>query len=111
MLLTFPDCWDGRNIKSDDHHSHVTYSTGGECPAGHPVHVPQLTVSIKFPIVGSGHDLRLASGNVYSAHGDFINAWEPEGLRTEIESCIHRNVVCNLANNKTDDKLLTSTDS
>ncbi len=108
LLLTFQDCWDGKNTESEDHHAHVTYSSGGECPNSHPVHVPQLTVSIKFPIVGSGHDLRLASGNVYSAHGDFLNAWDPDGLQREIEACIHRGVVCNLANNKEDDTLLSS---
>lgn len=100
MLLTFPDCWDGRNESSADHNSHVAYSFGGECPDGYPVHIPQLTMSIKYPISGSGHDLSLASGNVYSAHGDFLNGWDPEVLESEIESCIHREAGCDLANNR-----------
>jgi hypothetical protein len=100
MVLTFPDCWDGQQLRSADHQSHVAYSSDGECPAGHPVHVPQLTVSIKYPISGGDHDLRLASGNVYSAHGDFLNGWDPAGLRREVEGCIHRDVGCDLANNR-----------
>jgi hypothetical protein len=103
MLLTFPDCWDGHHLDSDDHRSHVAYSAAGECPEGHPVHVPQLTVSVAFPISGPGHDLRLASGSVYSAHGDFLNAWNANALQHEVEACIHRNVVCDLASNRGED--------
>jgi hypothetical protein len=100
MLLTYADCWDGENTDSDDHRSHVAYSTAGDCPESHPVHVPQLTVSIAFPISGADHDLRLASGSVHSVHGDFLNAWDVDGLRREIEACIHRDVVCDLASNR-----------
>ena len=92
MVLTFPDCWDGTNLNSADHRSHATYSRDGACPADHPVSVPQLTVAVKYPISGPGHDLTLASGNVYSAHGDFLNAWDPDALRREVEHCLHRDV-------------------
>jgi hypothetical protein len=100
LLLTFADCWDGEHLRAVDHRSHVVHSSGGRCPAGHPVHLPQLTVSVAFPIWGPGHDLTLASGGIHSAHGDFLNAWDPEGLRREVERCIHRNVVCDLASNR-----------
>lgn len=103
MLLTFPDCWDGEHLRSDDFHSHAAYSAEGECPPSHPVHVPQLTVSVKYPISGSEHDLRLASGNTYSTHGDFLNSWEPEGLQEAIDICIGRDVVCDLASNREED--------
>lgn len=100
LVLTFPDCWDGEHVRTTDHRSHATYSHGGECPASHPVHLPQLTVSVAYPIHGPGHDLTLSSGSVRSAHGDFLNAWDPVGLRREIEACIHRDVVCDLASNR-----------
>ena len=103
LVLTFPDCWDGVHLDSADHRAHATYSRAGRCPADHPVPVPQLTVSIKFPVSGPGHDLRLASGNVYSAHGDFLNAWDPAALRREVDQCIHRQVVCGLATNREED--------
>lgn len=103
MLLTFPDCWDGEHVRSDDVRSHAAYSSQGACPESHPVHVPQLTVSVKYPIHGPGHDLRLASGSTYSAHGDFLNAWDPEGLQREVEMCIHRGAVCDLASNREED--------
>lgn len=46
--VRFPTCWDGKNLDSADHQSHVAYPTsgtfesGGPCPASHPVKVPQL---------------------------------------------------------------------
>ena len=61
----------------------------------------------RFPISGAGHDLRLASGNVYSAHGDFLNAWDPAGLEREIEACIHRDAVCDLASNRDEDPIFS----
>lgn len=100
MVLTFPDCWDGEHADVPGHRDHMTYSRDGDCPEGHPVSVPQLTVSIKFPISGPGHDLRLASGSVHSAHGDFFNGWEPDALEREITRCLHRDVVCDLASNR-----------
>lgn len=100
FVLVFQDCWDGDHLDSEDHRSHAAYSTNGECPDGYPVHIPQLTVSVTLPVFGEGHDLSLASGNVYSLHGDFFNGWEPDGLAREIDACIRRGVVCNLRNNR-----------
>lgn len=100
MVLTFPDCWDGEHTEVAGHRSHMTYSREGACPAGHPVAVPQLTVAITFPVTGGDHDLRLSSGSVHSAHGDFFNAWHPKALQREISACIHREVVCDLASNR-----------
>jgi hypothetical protein len=47
--LIFPSCWDGKNLDSPDHKSHMAYSgtgTGGlgygACPATHPIRVPQV---------------------------------------------------------------------
>ena len=109
MVLTFQDCWDGRHLDSVDHQSHVAYSARGKCPASHPVHVPQLSVTVNFGLSGVGHDLRLASGNVYSAHGDFLNAWDPAGLEREVNGCIHRDVVCELASNREEEPLFQHT--
>ncbi len=107
LVLTFPDCWDGVHLDSVDHTSHAAYSTGGRCPASRPVSIPQITVSVDFPIWDSGHDLRLASGNIYSAHGDFWNAWDPSGLAREITGCIHRGAVCDLASNREEEALFS----
>ena len=105
LVLTFADCWDGAHVDSPDHRAHVAYSAEGRCPGTHPVHVPQLSVSVTFPITGPGHDLALSSGPVYSAHGDFLNAWDPAGLAREVAQCIGRDAVCDLASNRQESPL------
>lgn len=43
--LMFPSCWDGVNLDSDDHKSHVAYPDlviNGDCPDTHPVRLPGL---------------------------------------------------------------------
>lgn len=105
LVLTFQDCWDGVHLDAVDHQSHVAYSADGRCPTSHPVHIPQVMVSVTFPVWGDGHDLRLASGSVYSAHGDFLNAWHEEGLQREVSACIGRNAVCDLASNRGEEPL------
>ena len=107
LTLTFQDCWDGQYLDSQDHSSHVAYSADGECPDSHPVHLPQLTVSIAFPISGTGHELSLASGSIYSAHGDFLNGWQPKGMAREVDDCIHRGAVCDLGSNRSEEPLFS----
>ena len=101
MIVTFPDCWDGTNLDSVDHRSHVVYSADGKCPSTHPVAVPQLTTTLAYLITGSGHELSLSSGSIDTLHVDFFNAWDVKKLRTEVESCLHRKVVCGVTSTKT----------
>ncbi|KAI0914031.1 hypothetical protein F4823DRAFT_558344 [Ustulina deusta] len=50
--IAFPTCWDGVNVDSPDHKSHVAYPVNGTfeslapCPAGHPIAPPQLMYEI-----------------------------------------------------------------
>lgn len=54
--VTFPTCWDGKNIDSPDHKSHVAYpKTGtfestGTCPDTHPVRLPQLMYEVMWDV-------------------------------------------------------------
>ena len=104
-VITFPDCWDGERVDSEDHREHMANSVEGRCPGTHPVHVPQLTFSIAYPIWGPGHELTLASGSTYGIHADFFNAWDQDALEHEIEVCLHRDVVCGLASNRDEEAL------
>ena len=104
-VITFPDCWDGVNTDSKNHRSHMVNSSQGLCPKTHPVHVPQLTFAVAYPISGAGHDLTLASGSTYGIHADFINSWDQEGLENEVKLCLNRDVVCGLSSNRDEDPL------
>ncbi len=103
LKVVFPDCWDGQHLDSDDHKSHVAASVGGSCPASHPVSIPQLTVSIGYPVSGEGHDLSLASGSILSGHADFVNAWDEAELTRQVDRCLNRGLVCGVVSNKAED--------
>ncbi|KAE9379774.1 hypothetical protein N431DRAFT_326643 [Stipitochalara longipes BDJ] len=65
--ITFPTCWDGKNVDSPDHQNHVAYATipfepyadpvvnypanltgRGTCPDTHPVHLPQVMYEVMW---------------------------------------------------------------
>ena len=49
----FPSCWDGVNLDSADHKSHMAYPIGeynnGYCPDTHPVHIISLFYELFAP--------------------------------------------------------------
>lgn len=100
MAVSFPDCWDGERLDSPDHVAHTARSRDGACPGSHPVPVPQLLLTISYPVTGQGHDLSLASGSLLTGHADFFNAWDEHKLQTEVESCIRRGLTCGVASNR-----------
>ncbi|HEY5154120.1 MAG TPA: DUF1996 domain-containing protein [Acidimicrobiales bacterium] len=102
--LTFADCWDGTNLDSADHRSHVAPSHNGHCPKDHPVALPQLTLTVRYPVSGSGHDLTLASGPTTTVHADFLNSWDQAELTNQVDLCLHRNLVCSVASNRAEDE-------
>ena len=124
MDLFFPSCWDGVNLDSDDHRSHMAYPIndggpeGTHCPASHPVPVVRVSYHYAFgvmpafthPVAGSSAGWRLAS-DMYevsasqpgglSLHGDWFNAWHPSVMEAILDNCIRGELDChdgNLAN-------------
>ncbi|KAK7757100.1 hypothetical protein SLS62_000647 [Diatrype stigma] len=83
--VTFPSCWDGQNLDSADHKSHMSYPdpqygnyNGGPCPASHPVAL--ITLFYEFHFDTSPYDDRnfvFAQGDKtgHGFHGDFVNGW------------------------------------
>lgn len=60
-VITFPTCWDGVNLDSADHKSHIAYPVqgsitdqfdydGGACPATHPVRIPQVMYEVMWDV-------------------------------------------------------------
>jgi hypothetical protein len=103
MIVTYPDCWDGRNLAAGDWFDparrHAAYSAGGECPERFPVHIPQLQFAIDYPPVAADElgQLALSSGDIHSGHADFWNTWQQDKLEREVAHCIGRNLVCNVS--------------
>ncbi|MEV6302971.1 DUF1996 domain-containing protein [Actinoplanes sp. NPDC051861] len=92
--LDFPHCWDGRNLDSADHKSHMAYPVGNACPASHPVVVPKLRQVMRYPVNGDPARLRLASGRGFTMHGDFFNAWPVEEMARRVNDCIRPIIKC-----------------
>jgi hypothetical protein len=93
LHIRFPECWDGRRLDSADHTSHMAYALRGACPSSHPVSVPQITQIYRYPSRG-GEGFSLASGGIYSAHADFVNAWKPGALKKLVDECLNALVTC-----------------
>ena len=96
LHVTFPSCWDGENLDSPDHQSHMAYPERGRCPATHPVEVPAISIIVRYAITDAD-GLELASGGVYSGHADFFNAWEQRALRRLADDCLNGQRHCGRA--------------
>ncbi|MFN5677738.1 MAG: DUF1996 domain-containing protein [Roseiflexaceae bacterium] len=72
-VIRFPECWNGVDLDSEDHKSHVMYASNGACPAG-TVAVPRIEMQVRFPGQRDVANLALASGSIYSWHADLFTA-------------------------------------
>ena len=104
----FPWCWDGVNLDTPDHRSHMAYGPNGRtCPATHPVVLPRITLHVTYGVKnGTGH--MLASDHAFglpagtSLHADFWQTWDQPVLDFLVERCLRGGVSCK---SMTDDKL------
>jgi len=79
LVIRFPDCWNGLDLDSPDHKSHLAYRIRGTCPEGYPVALPRLSFNVHYRLPALTN-VTLASGSIYSAHADFFNAWNQSVL-------------------------------
>lgn len=95
----FPQCWDGINLDSPDHKSHMKFAKGG-CPASHPVPLPEVSFNIIYDVpvggtqgwhLSSDHDL-LYPGT--SNHGDWMNGWKRDIMETWVQNCLQKSKDC-----------------
>ncbi|MFC6082502.1 DUF1996 domain-containing protein [Sphaerisporangium aureirubrum] len=92
--LDFPQCWNGRDLDSADHKSHMAFPVNGDCPSTHPVPVPKLRQVLRYPVSGNPAAFRLASGAGYTMHGDFFNAWPEAEMLRRVNDCIRPKIKC-----------------
>lgn len=96
----FPACWDGENLDSPDHKSHVAYPidnyNSGRCPSSHPVPLVSIFYEVlwdtgKFADKWYGNEQPFVWSNGdptgYGYHGDFVNGWEIPLLQEAINTC------------------------
>ncbi|MGW2832742.1 DUF1996 domain-containing protein [Streptomyces sp. NPDC001286] len=97
----FQSCWDGRNIDSANHRTHVAFAdASGACPNGFEA-IPQLVQRIVYDVKApslqdGGRTTPLFAVDSFpenlhkpiTDHGDFINVFD-ESLMKEMVSCIN----------------------
>ena len=89
MSMLMPSCWDGANLDSVDHRSHVAYPKRGEadgkCPKTHPVRLPQIAVFTRIaPYLGGVH---LFSDGTGYFHADYFSGWKAKKLQKVLDRC------------------------
>jgi uncharacterized protein DUF1996 len=92
--IMFPNCWDGVNLDSADHRSHMAYSSGGRCPADHPVALPRLTIAVGWNATPAPASVSLSSGPAFTMHADFLNSWRQGALESLVSRCLAAHLNC-----------------
>lgn len=89
VSMSFPTCWDGVNLDSADHQSHMRYTLDGEldgpCPDSHPQRLPQIQLFFRImPYSGGWHTFSDMS-SVF--HADYISGWDEKKLQSVLDNC------------------------
>jgi len=100
--VNFPSCWDGKNVDSPDHKSHVAFLSGGPDSGScsdpkYPFTLPRVFIEVYWstgdfdrsqamnpsqPFVYSYGD---PTG--YGYHADFLNGWDKGVLQRAVDEC------------------------
>ncbi|OAQ98100.1 hypothetical protein LLEC1_00784 [Akanthomyces lecanii] len=103
MQVYFPSCWDGKNLDSDDHKSHMSFPAIGDynsgvCPQSHPVAVVSVFNEFYYNTRQvKGGDFRrwvYANGDTtgHGLHGDFLQGWaDQDRLERAMRTCTGKN--------------------
>jgi hypothetical protein len=103
-----PDCWDGKNVDSADHRSHLVYPTratptGARCPLTHPYWIPNWGgfvvfttdanfVAGKWRLSSDDHASHMSGQRVPAGstlHFDYWEAWSPTVKAAWQQHCIN----------------------
>jgi hypothetical protein len=91
--VTFPNCWNGLDLDSEDHQRHMSRALNGVCPSTHPIEVPTISLTLRYPVRG-GNGFTLASGGQHSGHADFVNSWNQAELERLVGHCLNTLAHC-----------------
>jgi hypothetical protein len=101
--VTFPQCWNGRDLDSADHKSHMAYPANGRCPSTHPRPIPEISFHIRYMVEEANAPTRwrlssdmystsLPGG--YSGHADWWDGWNEGVKNTWIKGCDQKSLDC-----------------
>jgi hypothetical protein len=82
--VEFPRYWDGVNLDSDDHLSHMSYVRD----AAHPIELPRMRGNVRYAVpVGKPINFLPSSGDYTTWHVDFFDGWVSSELQRFITQC------------------------
>ncbi len=114
-VIDAPSCWDGKNLDTADHRSHLAYMydphTDGVpvCPADHPYIIPTFTLKAWFLVAPgdtptdwllSSDEMKMADGSTMhmvagsTLHSYWFGAWDDDTLATWTANCIDKHLNC-----------------
>jgi hypothetical protein len=95
----FPSCWNGKDLDTTDHKSHMSYPSiynAGKCPP----EFPKRFVSLFYEVVWQVDEFKddwygdeqpfvwsMGDNTGYGYHGDFVNGWDVPTLQKAVTEC------------------------
>ena len=103
-VIVAPSCWDGKNLDSADHRSHMGYFSYGwwgyqKCDDAHPFVIPTFTMAAWYTVDANLGTWRLSSdpaGGVRGStlHADWFGAWDNKVESMWMANCINKELNC-----------------
>ena len=118
-VIEAPGCWDGKNLDSADHRSHVSYASYGtwgykKCPSTHPYVIPSFTMGAWYTVdqsldrsgtwtAGKTLTWSLSSNSMAGMpqqrpgttfHADWFGAWDNTVMSMWMDNCIDKLLNC-----------------
>jgi hypothetical protein len=107
VFLAFPQCWDGKNLDTPDHRSHIVMPPQAICPGTHPYRVPEIAIQAFFSVDDNffAGKWRLASDEMMpgtvpgsTLHMDYWEAWSQPFKDLWQRNCIDGHLSCSNGN-------------
>ena len=113
--ISFPTCWDGTHlaptVMTNGYNNMAYAGTDGTCPVGYPVRLPHISLNVAYglgqatDLTGTqlsldptldtqGHVVQQNWGSIYTAHGDFLDAWQPQSAQFMADYCLNKGRDC-----------------
>jgi hypothetical protein len=94
--VSFPMCWNGVDLDSPSHTSHMAYPIemvdNGNCPDSHPVRIPFIFYEVLFSITDfprqtgyQPYTFACGDDTGYGYHGDFLNGWDHDIVQKTLQ--------------------------
>ena len=105
-VISAPDCWDGVNLDTADHRSHMAYPGYGwwgylKCDDQHPYVIPGFQLGAWFTVDANFKTWHLSSDEMMPGtvpgttfHADWFGAWDDKTMATWTANCIDKLLSC-----------------